>query len=207
VTPADETFGQFSPNGRWVAYSSDESGRREVYVRGFSSDHVPAAAVGQWQISSDGGDKPRWAADGKELFYIASDGRMTVVPVKGDSAFGPGVPVPLFETRVAGFAPYDIAPDGRFLMNTMPGGDVGVVDQHCAELAGATEEVSPWRNGRRTVAALIGIIPTKMAFSPGTRLGPYEIISALGSGGMGDVYRARQMKIDSPGRMNGRRAL
>ncbi len=57
----------FSPDGKWIAYSSDESGRREVYVQGFVPDRVPAAGVGKWQMSTAGGDKPRWRRDGKEL--------------------------------------------------------------------------------------------------------------------------------------------
>ena len=119
VTDADETFGQFSPNGKWIAYSSDESGRREVYVQGFAAESVPAAAVGKWTISTDGGDKPRWRADGKELFYIALDGKMMAVPVKIEPVFEPGVAIPLFQTNVTGFIPYDVSPDGRFLLNTV----------------------------------------------------------------------------------------
>jgi hypothetical protein len=120
VTPADETSGQFSPDTKWIAYSSDESGRREVYVQGFVPDHVPAAGVGKWQISTAGGDKPRWRRDGKELYYIARDGMMMAVAVKSTATtFEPGVAVPLFETHARGFAPYDVAPDGRFLINTV----------------------------------------------------------------------------------------
>jgi eukaryotic-like serine/threonine-protein kinase len=120
TSPADETSAAFSPDGKWIAYSSDESGRRDVYVRGFAPDRNPAAAVGQWTISVNGGDKPRWSRDGKELFYIATDGKMMAVPIKGGLAFEPGVPIPLFDTRATGFMPYDVAPDGRFLINTMP---------------------------------------------------------------------------------------
>jgi eukaryotic-like serine/threonine-protein kinase len=120
ATPADETSAAFSPDGKWIAYSSDESGRRDVYVRGFAPDRNPAAAVRQWTISATGGDKPRWSRDGKELFYIAPDGKMMAVPIKGGPAFEPGVPIPLFTTRVTGFMPFDVAPDGRFLINTMP---------------------------------------------------------------------------------------
>jgi eukaryotic-like serine/threonine-protein kinase len=120
VTPADETSGQFSPDTKWIAYSSDESGRREVYVQGFVPDHVPAAGIGKWQISTAGGDKPRWRRDGKELFYIAPDGKMMAVPVKSSATtFEPGVAIPLFETHVTSFVPYDIAPDGRFLLNAV----------------------------------------------------------------------------------------
>ena len=57
VTPADESFAQFSPDGKWVAYASNESGRQEVYVQGFAPDRNPAVGGGKWQISSAGGDK------------------------------------------------------------------------------------------------------------------------------------------------------
>jgi len=120
VTRADETLGQFSPDSRWVAYSSDESGRREIYVRGFAPDRSPATAVGQWQISPAGGDKPRWSIDGTQLFYINLDGELMGVPVRSGTTFEPGVPKRLFKVRVAGYAPYDVAPDGRFLVNAMP---------------------------------------------------------------------------------------
>ena len=119
VTQADETAGQFSPDGKWIAYSSDESGRREVYVRGFAPDRVPANAIGKWQISTAGGDKPRWRRDGKELYYIAPDRKMMAVPVKSGATFEPGVAVPLFEVRVVGFLPYDVSTDGRFLLNAV----------------------------------------------------------------------------------------
>jgi dipeptidyl aminopeptidase/acylaminoacyl peptidase len=120
ATPADETSAAFSPDGKWIAYSSDESGRRDVYVRGFAPDRNPAATAAQWTVSVNGGDKPRWSRDGKELFYIATDGKMMAVPIKSGPAFEPGVPTPLFDTRVTGYMPYDVAPDGRFLINTMP---------------------------------------------------------------------------------------
>ncbi len=120
VTAADETLGRFSPDGKWVVYSSDESRRREVYVRGFAPDRSPAGAVGQWQISAAGGDKPRWSRDGKEIFYIALDGMMMAVPVKSGTAFAPGVAAPLFRTRPSGYVPYDVTPDGRFLIATLP---------------------------------------------------------------------------------------
>jgi len=118
VTPADETFAQFSPDGKWVAYSSDESGRREVYVQGFAPDHVPAAAVGKWLISSAGGDKPRWSQDGKEIYYIALNGKVMAVPVKTSPSFDPGAAVPLFDAHTRGFSSYAVAADGRFLINT-----------------------------------------------------------------------------------------
>ena len=117
VTAADETFGQFSPDGKWIAYDSDESGSREVYVQGFAPDRVPAAAFGKWQISTAGGNKPKWSHDGKELYYIAPDRKLMAVPVKTGSTFEPGLAVPLFEVNSLSFFPYEVAPDGRFLVN------------------------------------------------------------------------------------------
>jgi eukaryotic-like serine/threonine-protein kinase len=121
VTAADETFGQFSPDGKWIAYSSDESGRREVYVQGFDPNRVPAAAVGKWQLSTAGGDKPRWSPDGKELYYIAPDRKMMAVPVKLGAIVEPGLAFPLFDTKVVSFYPYDVSSDGRFLLYTPSG--------------------------------------------------------------------------------------
>ena len=71
----------------------------------------------RWKISSAGGDKPRWRRDGKELYYLSLDAKMMAVPIKsGPSSFEPGLAVPLFDAKVTGFFPYDVAPDGRFLL-------------------------------------------------------------------------------------------
>jgi eukaryotic-like serine/threonine-protein kinase len=117
-TPFDERDGRFSPDGRWVAYRSNESGRTEIYVRSF------AGPGGQWQISTAGGTSPRWRRDGRELYYIAPDARLMAVPITSQgSTFEPGTPVPLFQTRIVGGgsnlsrAQYDVAPDGRFLID------------------------------------------------------------------------------------------
>ena len=120
VTAADEAPAHFSPDQKWVAYSSDESGRREIYVRDFAPEHVPAVGSGKWQISTAGGDKPRWRRDGKELYYIAPDGKLMAVAVKTSPTFEPAVPVPLFDVTVSSYSffPYDVAADGRFLINT-----------------------------------------------------------------------------------------
>ena len=113
-----ENSGQISPDGKWVAYASDESGVWEIYVTSF-----PGAA-GKWQVSRGGGTEPRWRGDGKELFYIAPSGMLTAVPVDAQSVFATGTPTPLFQIR--GRAPisstdvftYDVAKDGkRFLVN------------------------------------------------------------------------------------------
>jgi hypothetical protein len=118
TSKGSETNGQISPDGKWVAYASDESGVWEIYVTSF-----PGAA-GKWQVSRGGGSEPRWRGDGKEVFYIAPSGMLMAVPVNGEGIFATGTPTPLFQ--VHGRAPisstdvftYDVAKDGkRFLVN------------------------------------------------------------------------------------------
>jgi hypothetical protein len=119
-TPFNEVQGRFSPNTRWVAYASDESGTFQVYVRPFP------AASGQTQISIAGGMQPEWRRDGKELFYISTDGKLTAVPVTTDGPmFSVGAPHALFDVEVAEPNPpyptdYAVTADGqRFLVNTV----------------------------------------------------------------------------------------
>jgi Tol biopolymer transport system component len=73
TTRSNERMGRFSPDGRWIAYASDESGRPEIYVRPFP---VPAGGGGTWTVSQGGGFAPRWRRDGTELFYITADGQV-----------------------------------------------------------------------------------------------------------------------------------
>ena len=106
----------FSPDGKWVAYLSDESGRNEVYVQSFPT---PAA---QWQISTTGGSMPVWSHDGRELFFVSGEGNLMSVPVKTGESFEAGRPIPLFRVRLrADPRPqFDITPDGtRFLLNAL----------------------------------------------------------------------------------------
>jgi len=110
---------QFSPDGRWVAYSTNESRNWEVYITPFPS------ANGKWQVSRGGGEEPRWRRDGKELFYLSGEGKMMAVPVKTDSNFEAGAPVALFQTHTRqqisfmDVFSYDVTGDGqRFLINT-----------------------------------------------------------------------------------------
>ena len=123
--PYNERQGQFSPDGRWIAYSSDESGSYEVYVQSF-----PAGA-GKFQLSTAGGSQPRWRRDGKEIFYISADGRLTAVAVKQEPRFEPGASQALFDAQVPaggliGSFNYDVAADGkRFLVNTAATGTAG----------------------------------------------------------------------------------
>jgi Tol biopolymer transport system component len=119
-TPFNEVQGRFSPNGRWIAYASDESGQFEVYVRSFPVTND------QWKVSVAGGTQPEWRRDGKELFYISVDQKMMAVPVTFDGgSFGAGVPRALFDVEVAEVsAPfpteYTVTSDGqRFLVNTI----------------------------------------------------------------------------------------
>src|SRR5262249_31672935 len=79
----NEVHGQLSPDSHWMAYSSDESGRLEVYVRPFPGGEF------QRQISIAGGEQPRWRGDGKELFFLGGDGKMMAVAVKVGAPFGP----------------------------------------------------------------------------------------------------------------------
>ena len=118
----DERDGQFSPDGKWIAYQSNESGRFEVYVQPFPGPG------GRSTVSTGGGAQVRWRHDGKELFYIALDGRLMAVPVSlapNDQTLEPGTPVPLFATRVGGAVQsvfrqqYMVSTDGRFLMSTL----------------------------------------------------------------------------------------
>ena len=77
-TKFNESSGRFSPDGRWIAYTSDESGRDEIYIREFSSGSAQGSgdAAGRWLISKGGGTGPRWRGDSKELFYVGSDGKL-----------------------------------------------------------------------------------------------------------------------------------
>jgi serine/threonine protein kinase len=110
----DQTHAAISPDGRWVAYTSNETGRQEVFVQSF-----PAAA-GKWQISTEGGDQPQWRRDGKELFFLSPDNKLMVVPIQGGSGtFQSGASQVLFKAPVGLFSRtdsrsrYAIMPDGR----------------------------------------------------------------------------------------------
>jgi serine/threonine protein kinase len=119
-TEANELWGQFSPDGRWMAYQSNETGRYEIYIRPFP------ARGGPIPVSTGGGVYPRWSRDGKELYFIAPDAKMMTASIRATVAtLEAGAPAALFQTRRLGGGlnvigrshQYDVARDGRFLIN------------------------------------------------------------------------------------------
>ncbi len=121
TTPGRKAQAVFSPDSRFVAYISDESGTSEVYVQPF-----PHAADGKWMISNGGGVEPRWSADGKELFYFAGQTLMAV-PIALQPTFSLRPAVPLFDAPVqAGYINdsdrWQVAPDGKRFLILAPAG-------------------------------------------------------------------------------------
>ena len=126
-TEFEERHGQFSPDGQWVAYQSNESGRFEIYARSFRGSARPV------RMSIAGGAQARWNPAGNELFYMGLDGRLMAVPVRPSSdrqSLEAGTPIPLFQTHSPRAVEhidgqhYVVSPDGqRFLVNTAVTGD------------------------------------------------------------------------------------
>ena len=117
TTDADESFGQFSPDGKWILYRFTEAGRSEIFVRDFAADQRPAYGKEKVQISVDGGDKPRWSPDGREIFFLQR-GKMMAAPVRPGTPLQVGAAVALFDVRTSGYVPYDVMRDGTFIINT-----------------------------------------------------------------------------------------
>jgi dipeptidyl aminopeptidase/acylaminoacyl peptidase len=119
-----EESAQFSPDTHWVAYTSDESGKSEIYVRPFPE---ASSGVGKIKISEGGGGYPRWRRDGKELFYISSDQKLMAVEVSTMPTFKAGLPKALFGTRMRPGNQthrWDVSADGkRFLIDTIQAED------------------------------------------------------------------------------------
>jgi eukaryotic-like serine/threonine-protein kinase len=133
-SPFDEANAEISPDGRWLVYQSNESGRAEIYVRPF-----PDVGSGRWQISTDGGTRPVWARTGRELFYYIPPGTIMAVPIELRPSFDAGTPRALFTADYPAqlaHRPYDVSPDGqRFLMIKAVSGEAApppqlVVVQH-----------------------------------------------------------------------------
>jgi Tol biopolymer transport system component len=118
-TVSSEQYAALSPDGKWLAYNSDDTNRHEVYVQQFQG--ISSGTKKRWKVSSGGGGLPRWRADGKELFYLTPNGRVMSVSVKTngeDMVFD--APAKLFQTRPLRkfWNLYDVTPDGqRFLVN------------------------------------------------------------------------------------------
>ena len=125
-SPFNEQNPQLSPNGRWLAYSTDETSDSEIYVQSFSADGKLGAD--KKRVSSTGGRLPVWRRDGSELFFIAADGQMMASSVKTDGTeFQFDTPKPLFKTRTLSleggiYHEYEVSPDGqKFLIGTLIG--------------------------------------------------------------------------------------
>ena len=120
-TSSDDRHPMFCPDGRWLAYTSNESGSFQIYVRAF-----PDSSGGKWQISIRGGSYPVWSHNGRELFFRAADNRIMVAAytVKGDSIVADQPRVwsekPLANFGILGTGSYDVAPDGKRVVALMP---------------------------------------------------------------------------------------
>ncbi|MDZ4805974.1 MAG: protein kinase [Candidatus Eisenbacteria bacterium] len=113
-TPFNETHPVPSPDGRWLAYTSNESGRDEIYVQSLLDDG------GKWQISTDGGSRPAWTRGGREIIYQGADRKLVAVDIRLEPMFQAGTPNPLFDprARVQNLQAWDVSADGeRFLVN------------------------------------------------------------------------------------------
>ncbi len=147
VTPFDEEAVELSPDGKWLAYQSDETGRTEIFVRSF-----PNTSAFKLQLSNGGGEAPLWSRDGRELFYVNGDKTMMSVRVTAGAALSMAAPpVALFRipddllaVEYAFYTPWDVAADGRFIMARArrPAGitlTVGVTENWFAELRARTK--------------------------------------------------------------------
>jgi Tol biopolymer transport system component len=121
-TVSAEGYGAVSPDGKWLAYQSDESGTNQIYVQPF--DPSSSDTKRRWQVSSAGGYVPRWRGDGGEIFYMAKDGALMAVPTEaGGTEFQAGQPHVLFQTRPLPLTPYnlfDATPDGQAFLVNLP---------------------------------------------------------------------------------------
>jgi Tol biopolymer transport system component len=131
-TTFNESQARFSPNGKFIAYRSDASGRDEIYVQPF-----PTASSAKWTISQAGGIAPQWRSDGRELFYISPDSRVMAVDVITEPTFKAGVPKPLFQAPIWGggqsnnLTRYDVSTDGKkfLIISALSGANAAVTSR------------------------------------------------------------------------------
>jgi Tol biopolymer transport system component len=124
-TNFDERWAQLSPDDRWVAYMSNESGRDEIYVRPFVEDRAGKVGGDKLLVSTAGGSFPLWRKDGKELYYLSPDGKLLATPIHAQgTSLEAGAPGALFQPRIVGGGVdygqgrnYDVSRDGHFLIN------------------------------------------------------------------------------------------
>jgi hypothetical protein len=127
-TEFSELGGRFSPDGRWIAYRSNESGKNEIYVQPFDPAYAGSSSSGAKSIVSEGGSAgmPRWRADGKEFYYLAPDGKVMAVEISTSPVFRAGAPKPLFQVPSAFMrsgtpgADADAGPDGKRFLFALP---------------------------------------------------------------------------------------
>lgn len=121
-TPSDVKQARLSPDGKWIAYASEQSGTSIIFVQDFpkGESRIP--------ISGRGASNPQWSRKGNELFYLSGQNELVSVPVREDGSLIAGVPQVLFKTQIVGVNPYAIAPDGqRFLMQIPADNSAGAV--------------------------------------------------------------------------------
>ena len=198
-TPFGELFAEVSPNGRYVAYQSAESGAADIYVRPF-----PHADGGVWKVSREGGTRPVWARNGRELFYLDLSKTLTAVPVQtSEPTFRAGTPAKVFDAGgyTRGYArDYDVSPDGqRFLMiKDGPERDqLIVVERWFEELRARVKRTSATASASKKSATS----ETGIARRPSIRASPSAEAKTIRRGGTSSsparVYSARSAAIGS----------
>ncbi len=188
ATPYDEEAIALSPDGRWLAYESNETGRTEIFLRPF-----PNTESGKWQVSSDGGYSPLWARNGRELFYVNGNFDMMAVSVAAGSraAAGPAQQAVLrwatrlYMSRAEFYTPFDVGPDGRFIMARI----VRSATATGAAAGGGGQLV----RGAEAADGTMTPPPGPLAAALADR---YSLQRELGAGGMATVYLAHDLKHD-----------
>ena len=172
---------EVSPDGRLVAYESNALGRYDIYVRPF-----PNVEAGRWLVSKDGGSRPLWSPDGRELFYLSPSASLMAVDVETEPVFAAGNARGAVRRVLRGIRRTNLRHLARrqALPHDQSGRERRASGAHpSAELVRGIE--APRADGQRI-----------MPLTAGTKLGPYEVVEPIGKGGMGEVYRARDAKLD-----------